>query len=88
MSTIRNGITYELERDNKTGRWIPMHLPIKLHKCPFDGGTVQMQMGWKGGGWNFTEPNGTYWAECIECGARGPCLDSEEHATEEWNSVF
>lgn len=88
MDIIRNGIKYKQERDEHTGRFLKIGLPPVLHKCPFDGGTVQIEWGWKGGGWNFFSPNGIYWAQCIECGARGPELDSVEHASEEWNSVF
>lgn len=71
----RNGILFERRRDLE-GRFLPMRLPMKLSPCPWCGSFVGV------------EGNDSYWVQCPECCARGPCVGSEDDAATEWNAVF
>lgn len=55
--------------------------------CPWCGGATMIEDGWKGGGWRYTEWNGSHFVQCQECGARGPDLNTRLAARKEWDEI-
>jgi hypothetical protein len=77
------GNSFDRMKRTDKGRFLEQQ-PVN---CPWCGGHVEIEDGWSRAPLGIYEWNGSHFAQCQECGARGPDLGTRLMARQEWDRI-